>query len=424
VLNYLFEFNRYANILGIVFVFVLAWLLSCDRKKINRNLVLKAFGLQVIFALLLIKIPIIEQYIFVPITNGFNALCGFAREGAYFLFGNLINVCPDAWGSVFAFGVLPLIIFFAALAAILSHYGIIQAVVSGLNKLIRPLLGTSGPETLSATSNLVLGQTEAPILVKNYLARMTESQLFVVMVSGMAHMSAVLLAVYYSMGIPMKHMIVAAVMGIPGAILLAKIVVPEQKVSAIEKDELDVAEDASSKAGNIFDAIFQGTSSGTAIAVIVGAMLLVFISLVPLVDAIIGWIGVLLNIGFSCIGYQLPALSLGYLFSWVFAPFAYLLGFTGSDLTHAAQLLGTKITINEFVAFSKLTTMQLSDRALILLTYALGNFANFASIGMQVGGISALAPSCRSSLTKLGMRAVLTASLVGLLSAFIVGLII
>ena len=153
-------------------------------------------------------------------------------------------------------------------------------------------------------------------------------------------------------------------------------------------------------------------------------MLLVFISLLPLCDALIGWIGVLINYGLSFIGYQIPALSLGYFFSWLFAPFAYLLGLTGTDLTQAAQLMGTKITINEFVAFSKMTTMQFSDRAVMLLTYALGNFAAFASIGMQVGGISALAPSCRPTRAKLGLRAVLVGSLVGLLSAFIIGLLI
>jgi CNT family concentrative nucleoside transporter len=353
-----------------------------------------------------------------PLAAGFTALCGFAREGAHFVFGNLSTVCIESWGCVFAFNVLPLIIYFAALASILSHYGIIQAIVSGLNRVIRPLLGTSGAETLSATSNLILGQTEAPLLIKNYLATMSESQLFVVMVSGMAHMSAGLLAVYYAMGIPMKHMIIAAAMGIPGAILIAKIIVPEQgsvDTSATTRQE---------RKGNIFDAIFQGTSTGTSLAIIVGAMILVFLGLLPLLDAIIGGFGCLINWCLAFVDVQIPALSLGYLFSWVFAPIAWLLGFTGTDFTQAAQLLGTKISINEFVAFTKMTSMHFSERATILLTYAIGNFANLASIGMQVGGISALAPSCQSTLAKLGFRALLGASLVGLLSAFIIGLLI
>lgn len=418
MVSYLLEYQRYANLIGIAVVLALAWLLSCDRKKINYGLVLKALGMQVIFGILLIKVPVIEEYVFMPLACGFTALCGFAREGAQFVFGNLSKVAPDSWGCVFAFNILPLIIFFAVLASILSHYGIIQAIVAALNRVIRPLLGTSGAETLSATSNLILGQTEAPLLVKNYLASMSDSQLFVIMVSGMAHMSAGLLAVYYAMGIPMKHMIIAAAMGIPGAILLAKIMVPE-------KGPVDAsAATGQERKGNIFDAIFQGTSSGTSLAIIVGAMLLVFMGLLPLLDAIIGGFGSVINWGLAFVGVQIPALSLGYLFSWVFAPFAWLLGLTGTDFTQAAQLLGTKISINEFVAFSKMTSMQFSERATILLTYALGNFANLASIGMQVGGISALAPSCQSTLAKLGFRALLAASLVGLLSAFIVGLLI
>lgn len=421
MIAYLLEYNRYMHIVGIAVVLGLAWLLSVNRKKINYWLALKALGLQVTFALLLIKIPAIETKFFDPLAKGFNALCDFAREGARFLFGNLVDLRPDGWGCVFAFRILPLIIFFAAFASILSHYGIIQAVVRGINRIIRPLLGTSGPETLSATSNLILGQTEAPLLIKNYLANMSESQIFVVMVSGMAHMSTVLLAIYSQMGIPMKHMIISAAMGIPGAILLAKIMVPEKET--ITTTTQDSPEDKSQ--GNIFDAIFQGTSTGTSIAVIVGAMLLVFIALLPLVNMLIGTIGNGINGMLAFITtYQLPPLSLTYFFGWFFSPFAYLLGLSGTDVAQACELMGIKVTINEFVAFSQMEHMHLAERTTMLLTYALGNFANLSSIGMQVGGISALAPSCQSTLAKLGMRAVVAGSLVGLLSAFIVGLIL
>lgn len=417
---YLVEYHRYANIVGIGVVLVLAWLLSVDRTRINKWLVLKALALQVFFGALLVKVPAIEQYVLQPIANGMSGLLGYASTGARFVFGNLVDLRPDAWGCVFAFRVLPLIIFFAVLASILSHYGIIQWVVSGFNKIIRPLLGTSGPETLAATSNIVLSQSESPLLIKQYLASLTESQLFVVMVSGMAHMSAGMCAVYYTMGVPMQHMLIAAVMGIPGSILLAKMVVPDTQEQSTQKD-IVVDE---SRSGNILDAIFQGTSSGTQLAIIVGAMLLVFIALLPLVDTIICWIGALINWPLSFAQVQIPALSLSLIFGWLFAPFAYLMGLEGTELTNVAYLLGTKISINEFVAFSRLSTMQFSERTLALLTYAIGNFAAFASIGMQVAGISALAPSCRTSLTKLGLRALLAASLVGLLSAFIMGLLI
>lgn len=418
---YLVEYHRYANIVGIAVVFTLAWLFSVDRKRINKWLMLKAFALQVFFGALLIKVPAIEQYVLKPVTDGMLGLLDYALIGSRFIFGNLVDVRMDSWGFVFAFRVLPLVIFFAVLAAILSHYGIVKLVVSGINRVIRPLLGTTGPETLSVTANLVLDQTSAPILIKQYLATLTESQLFVVMVSGMAHMSVALLAVYCTMGVPMQHMLIAAVMGIPGSFVVAKMMIPESNTQVATHEE-KIGDGIES--GNIFDAIFQGTSTGTQLVMIIGAMLLVFIALLPLVDTFICWFSMLINFLLSFVHLAIPVLSLNLIFGWIFSPFAYLMGFTGTELSDAAYLLGTKISINELVAFSRLGTMHFSERSLALITYAVGNFANFACIGIQVGGISALAPSCRPLLTKLGLRAVFAGSLVGLLSAFIMGLLI
>jgi len=417
--SYLLEHNRYANLLGILVILVLAWLFSAHRKKINKALALKAFILQIIFGILLLRVPIIESKFIGPISEAIRCLFNYAREGAQFLFGNLIVINPQSWGSVFAFHTLPIIVFFAALTSILFHYGIIQFVVSLINRLIRPILGTSGPETLCASANCFLGQTEAPLLIKNYLRNMTKSEMFVVMVSGMATVSGSIMAVYYSCGVPMKHMLTAGMMAIPGSILMAKMLLPE---SGEERSGDSV--DFESGKGNIFEVIFQGTSSGVALAVNVAAMLLVFISLLPLVNTIIAWLGMLLNYPLGFIGFALPALSLNYIFGWLFAPFAYFLGFTGQEMLNAAQVLGTKVTINEFVAFHQMLGMQFSERGVALLTYAVCGFSNFSCIGIQVGGIGVLVPERRKWLTELGLRAVMASSFVNLLSAFIISLLI
>ena len=413
--SYLLEHNRYANVLGIFVILILAWVLSTDRKNLNKGLAIKAFILQVVFGILLLRVPFIESNFIEPVSLGVRSLFNFARNGAQFLFGNLININFDTWGSVFAFHTLPIIVFFAALTAILFHYGIIQLVVLFFNRLIRPLLGTSGPETLCASANCFLGQTEAPLLIKNYLKNMSKSEIFVVMVSGMATVSGSIMAVYYACGVPMKHMLTAGMMAIPGSILIAKMLLPETAETSGDKVTFE------REKGNLFEVIFQGTSAGVSLAVNVGASLLVFISLLPLVDVIIAWGGTLLNYPLSLIGFALPTLSLNYIFGWVFAPFAYLLGFRGQEMLQAAQVLGTKVTINEFVAFNQMLGMQFSERAVALLTYAVCGFSNF---GIQVGGIGVLVPEKRKWLTELGLRAVLASSFVNLLSAFIIGLLI
>jgi concentrative nucleoside transporter, CNT family len=417
--SYILEYNRYANVLGIMVIFVLAWLFSSRRKNINNKLIAKAFALQVLFGILMIRVPFIEQHVVLPISNGVRSLFGFAREGAYFLFGNLITIDMNSWGSVFAFHTLPIIVFFAALTSLLFHFGIIQFFVSLLNRALRPLLGTSGPETLCAAANSFLGQTEAPLLIKNYLGAMTKSEMFVVMVSGMATVSGSIMAVYYSLGVPMQHMLTASIMAIPGSILMAKILIPEE-LTTVPNDAV-VFEKTK---GNVFEAIFQGTSSGVALAVNVGAMLLVFISLLPLVNTLLSFLGCMLNYPLSMIGVTLPLLSLDYIFGWLFAPFAYFLGFAGDELMPAARVLGTKVAVNEFVAFSQMLKMNFSERTVALLTYAVCGFSNFSCIGIQVGGIGALVPERRKWLTELGIRAVFASSMVNILSACIIGLLI
>lgn len=420
--TYLLEYHRYCNLIGIALIIAVAWVFSGNKKAISLKKALQASGMLVALSVILIWVPAIGQTVIMPIGDAVNRLFDFANMGAAFVFGPLACV-SESWGCIFAFRVLPAIIFFGALTSLLFWLGIIQVVVAGVNKVIRPLLGTTGPETLCSVANVFLGQTEAPLLIRNYLAGMTRSQMFVVMVSGMATISVPLMAVYSVQGVPIFHMVVAGVLAIPGAMLVCKIMVPEESnVETNSKIEFE------KQSGNIFDAIFQGTSAGMSLAVNVAAMLIVFLALLPMLNAILVWLGGGFNmlIAWMGAGFALPDLSVEYLLGLVCTPFTYLMGFTGERALAAGQLLGIKLSLNEFIAFSKMTApgMVWSVRDTAILTYALCAFANFASIGIQVGGIGALVPEKRHWIAELGLRAVLASTLVNLLSAFVVGLLI
>lgn len=398
MLNYLLEYNRYMNIIGIFTILFIAFCFSKHKKQIKLKLIFNALILQIVLGLLVLKTES-GQYILDTIAHGINNIYGFATQGTSFVFGNLVNA-NGPWGFIFAFKILPIIIFFGALTSILFHFGVIQFFVGIINKLIRPILGTSGAETLCAIANSFLGQTESPLLVRNYLHNMTKSEIFVVMVSGMATISGSILVVFSSMGVPAKHMLAASVMAIPASILIAKIIYPETETP----DTIDGADVTfERKSTNVFDAIGSGTSDGLWLAINVGAMLIVFISLIALINSMI---------------------DLGYIFSKLFLPFGYLLGFEAQDANNAAELLGTKVTINELVAYSKMVTMNLSTRAKNIITYALCGFSNFSCIGIQLGGIGALVPEKRQWLSELGLLTVLASSLANLLSALIAALII
>ena len=421
IYNYFLEHNRYYNLLGILVVLLIAFIFSKNKSKIKPKLIISALLLQFIIGFIVLKTEIGKNSVDV-VSSGISRIYLFADEGIKFLFGNLANA-EMHWGFIFAFKILPIIIFFGALTAILSHFGIIQFFVSAINFIIRPILGTSGAETLCAVANSFLGQTESPLLIRDYLSTMTKSELFVVMVSGMATISGSILAVFASMGVPAKHMLAASVMAIPASILIAKIILPETEESQTGKG---VSLNLHSKSENIFDAIFKGTSDGLALAVNVGAMLMVFISLIVLINFLLGQGSIKVNEIFMYLGYNLniPLLSLNYIFAQIFSPFAYLLGFSGHEATAAAELLGTKVAINELVAYSKMVTMNLTERTQTILTYALCGFSNFSCIGIQVGGIGALVPEKRHWLTELGLLTVLASSLANLLSALIAGILL
>lgn len=417
--DYLLEYNRYLNLLGILVILLIAFIFSRNRSKIKLKLIVSALILQFIIAFFVLKTET-GKYSVDVVSRCINQVYLFADEGTRFLFGNLADSSMP-WGFIFAFKILPIIIFFGALTAILSHFGIIQFFVYIINLILRPILGTSGAETLCAVANSFLGQTEAPLLIRDYLSDMTKSELFVVMVSGMATISGSILAVFASMGIPAKHMLAASVMAIPASILIAKIILPETEES---KTSDKLAININNISQNVLDAISKGTSDGLSLAVNVGAMLIVFISLIFLINYILYEASFKINSILSDFNYNFPILSLNYIFGIIFAPFAYLLGLSGQEAINGAELLGIKVSINELVAYSKMLTMNLSQRSQIILTYALCGFSNFSCIGIQIGGIGALIPEKRHWITELGLLAVLASSLANLLSALIAGLLL
>ena len=408
MLSYFIEHNRYVGICGIAIILLIAFACSTNKKNINLRLIASALGLQFVLAFFILKTNA-GLALFSSIADIFKAIYQYADTGISFLFGNLATVDSN-WGFVFAIKVLPIIIFFGALMSVLFHLGIVQLIVQGLAWAIRPILGTSGAETLSVAANSMLGQTEAPLLIKNYLPGMTSSETLTMMVSGMAHLSGAILAAYGLMGVPVLHMLSASFMAIPGSILISKMLIPE-----IEKPETmgghTIKTPRHSK--NILDAISTGTSDGLKLAVNVGAMLIAFISLISLADSLLVW-----STGFIL---STP-LSLNMLFGKLFYGIVYFIGIPTQECQTAGALLGQKLAINEFVAYSSMIKAGLSSRSMAILTYALAGFANFSSIGIQIGGIGAICSQKRELLTKLGIRALLGGTLANLLNAAIASL--
>lgn len=407
---YFLEHNRFIGFFGILVVLGIAFLFSSHKTKISLRLLFSALGLQFVLAFFILKTSI-GLLLFKNLADIFKSIYQFADSGVSFLFGSLAQ-SSGAWGFVFAIKVLPIIIFFGALMSLLFHLGIVQIIVKGLALAIRPILGTSGAETLSVAANSMLGQTEAPLLIKNYIARMTTSETLTMMVSGMAHLSGAILAAYGLMGVPVLHMLSASFMAIPGSILISKILIPETATPETLGGQKIVVQRHTK---NVLDAISTGTTDGLRLAVNVGAMLIAFISLIAMVNALLIWIT-----GF----FMASPLTLDFLFGKLFYGVAYLLGIQGGECQTAGSLLGQKLVINEFVAYSSFIKAGLTDRSQAILTYALAGFANFSSIGIQIGGIGAICPEKRELLTKLGLRALLGGTLANLLNAAIASLFI
>ncbi len=435
------------GILGITVLVFIGFLLSSKRRKINWALIVKGLIIQVLFALAILKIGFVRS-LFDWLSEKFVVLLGFTREGAEFLFGGLISD-TESFGYIFAFQVLPTVIFFSALTSLMFYYGILQKIVYGFAWIMKRTMKLSGAESLAAAGNVFLGQTESPLLVKPYIGKMTLSELLCLMSGGMATIAGGVLAAYIGFlgGTEVaqqvffaKHLLAASVMSAPAAVVAAKLLLPET-----EKVNEDMTIEQSRIGTNALEAISNGTTEGLKLAVNVGAMLLVFLAFIAFANSIFGFIGDphQLVVGDSVwINYpgfndwvarisngRYDQFSLQFILGYSLAPITWLMGVDSRDMVLVGQLLGEKTILNEFVAYVSLGEMKqaaefASPKSIIIATYILCGFSNFASIGIQIGGIGSLAPDRKADLSKLGFKALIGGTLASLFTAVIVGMLI
>ncbi len=421
------------GILGLFSLLVIGYFLSSNRKKISARTVLGGLAIQIVIAILVLKVPVVQSTIEF-VGKMFILVLTFTEDGSVFLFGDLIN--QDKVGFMFAFQILPTIVFFSALSSVLYYYGIVQGVVKVFAWVMTRLLNLSGAESLSATGNIFLGQTESPLLIKAYLEKMTKSELMLVMVGGMATIAGGVLAIYIKfLGgsnpadqiLFAKHLITASVMAAPGAVVMAKLLMPQT-----EEISTDVKVSKDKIGSNILEAITNGTTDGVRLAVNVGAMLLAFLAFISMLNFIFMKVGVWTNINDWVASFsngRFESFSLQFIIGYTMAPLMWLIGVPNADITLVGQLLGEKIILNEFIAYTSLRDFMASgvfasEKSVIIATYILCGFANFSSIGIQLGGIGALAPGKRTTLSQLGFRALLGGAMASLLSATIIGMIL
>jgi CNT family concentrative nucleoside transporter len=406
-------------LVGLIVILGLAYSFSTNRRAIDRRTVAWGLSLQILFALIVLKTAI-GQTVFQRLGAAVNRLLDFAFVGSSMVFGPLgdkeiwprimTNVLgPEGvrYSVLFAFQVLPTIIFIAALFAVLYYFGVMQVVVRVFALLMHRVMKASGAESLNVAASIFMGQTEAPLTIRPFLPRMTESELMTVMTSGMAHISGGIMAAYILFGIEAKHLLTAVIMTAPGTLMMAKIFVPETEqpetmgTVKLKIEKTDV---------NVIDAAGRGTSEGLALALNVGAMLISFMALIALVNYLLGFVG----------------LSLSQIFGWVFAPIAWSMGVPWQDAPVIGTLLGTRMAANEFIAYSQLGPLKssLDPRSFTIATFALCGFANFSSIGIQIGGIGALAPTRRHDLARLGLRAMIAGTLANFVTATIAGFLL
>ncbi|HBY86223.1 MAG TPA: NupC/NupG family nucleoside CNT transporter, partial [Colwellia sp.] len=351
-------------------------------------------------------------------TNGVQSVIDSAKVGINFLFGGLGTdaMFENGVGFVFAVRVLPNIIFFSSLIAVLYYLGIMQWVIKIIGGALQKLLKTSKPESLSATANIFVGQTEAPLIVRPYIAKMTQSELFAIMVGGLASVAGSILAGYAGLGIELKYLIAASFMAAPGGLLMAKIICPETEHDKIVDKSVDY-DDENDKPTNVIDAAASGAASGLKLAVNVGAMLLAFIALIALLNTIVGGIS-------GLFGYE--DITIEFFLGYLFAPFAYIIGVPVNEMLQAGSFIGQKVVVNEFFAYVNFVEIKdtLSPATQAIVTFALCGFANLSSIAILLGGIGSMAPSRRHDIARLGMRAMLAATLANLMSAAIAGIFI
>jgi CNT family concentrative nucleoside transporter len=406
--------ERFQGIIGIILILGIAFLFSNNKKKINFRLVISGIMLQIFIAIMVLKVPPVTRF-FQLLGKGMEKIERFAREGVAFVYGGIMVNTPAGVknfgesGFVFAFSVTATIILVCVLVAILYHFGVMQFIVSVIAKAMNFIMRVSGAEALSNVASAFVGQVEAQVMIRPYLSTMTKSELLASMSGSLACIAGGILIVYANMGARAEYLLTASLMAAPGALVISKIVFPETEESqTMGKVKLEVK----SPYSNLIDAISHGASDGMKIAVNVIAMLIGFIALI----AFINW----------GMGKIIPGMTLDVIFSKIFYPMTWAMGVPNQDIANAASLLGQKLTINEFVAFNNLTTKAIpivTEKGLLIVSIAICGFANFSSVGMQIGGIGELAPTRRADLAKLGLKALLCGTLASYLSATIAGIL-
>lgn len=423
--------GRFTGIIGILFILGLAWLWSNNKKAINYRLVLTGLGLQVFLAIFILKIPLGQQ-IFKWLGLAINKLLDFSSEGAAFVFGDLTKVTsilPEGIvkSGVFLFTLLPTIIFVCVLVSMAYHVGLMQRIVAVIARFVHWAMQVSGSEALSNVASAFVGQVEAQIMIRPYLSGMTMSELLASMTGSMACIAGGVMAVYISMGVPASYLLAASLMAAPGALVISKIVFPETQESQTKGEvKLEVKKEHS----NLMDAISAGASDGMKVSINVIAMLIGVIALIALIDAVLGYFGHFLawtGLSLDAIGLNLDSLRLKDLVGSVFSLFAVMMGVPIVDAHAVGSLMGTKMVINEFVAYTDLSPMiaagTLNAKSVVIASFALCGFANFSSVAIQLGGIGALVPERKADLAKLGLKAMICGTMASYISATLAGIL-
>jgi len=412
--------GRYTGILGLMTMLGLAYSFSTNRQAIRLKTVGWGLGLQFAFAVFVLKLEI-GRAIFQKAGDVVNRLLSYSFAGSQFVFGDL-GKQRSPLGFYFAFQVLPTIIFIAAFFAVLYHYGVMQFIIKQAARVMTRFMGASGAESLNVAASIFMGQTEAPLTIRPFLKDLTQSELMTVMTSGMAHVSGGIMAAYIAFGVEPKHLLSAVIMTAPGTLLMAKMLVPETEqprtAGIVEMPE----EDEPEKSENVLGAVARGTTDGLNLALNVGAMMIAFIALIALSNGILG----AMHQGLTHVGISWFPRSLESIFGVLFSPVAWIIGVPWRDCSVIGSLLGTRMALNEVIAFSLLGPQKagLDPRSFTIATFALCGFANLSSIGVQIGGIGALAPNKRRELARLGVRAMLAGTMANLMSASIAGMLL
>ncbi|MGE5083683.1 MAG: NupC/NupG family nucleoside CNT transporter [Acidobacteriota bacterium] len=407
--------GRFTGILGILSMLALAFIFSTNRRAIRLKTVAWGLGLQFVFAIFVLRIDA-GRIAFQKAGNAVTTLLGYAYAGSHFVFGDLAK--PGSQLGYFAFGVLPTVIFIAAFFAVLYHFGIMQIIIRVFAWVMTRVMGASGAESLNVAASIFMGQTEAPLTIRPFLPDLTRSELMTVMTSGMAHVSGGIMAAYIAFGIDPKHLLSAVIMTAPGTLLMAKMLVPEtEQAKTAGKVVMSAEEEKTEKEENLLGAIARGTTDGLHLALNIAAMLISFLALIALTNGIMG--GIHNHIRYF------PH-SLEQVFGYIFWPIAWVIGIPAHDCGAVGNLLGIRMVLNELVAFSRLGDQKtlLDPRTVTIATFALCGFANLSSIGIQIGGIGALAPNKRGELARLGFRAMIAGTMANLMSASIAGMLL